>query len=78
MRKIRILYKRIRSKLCCINEYCHFCGKDNYAWSTDDNTFKTIIGSNTGIYCLRCFDAVARSQGMHPIYRIKVENLLKE
>jgi len=73
--KIRAAWKRLRLRAMLVNEFCLDCGRDNYAWHTTDAAWKLVIGRENMVLCLRCFDRRARKVGLHPIYKVTVENV---
>lgn len=64
------LLARIKTLVCrftCLIEFCHRCGvrQPLVWWCESDPLWREVTGCDVGgIYCPRCFDALARRKGI--------------
>lgn len=76
MGKLRVLAKRLLARHMLMIEFCRDCGRTDEAWTIEDWFWILVVGQKDGTtLCLSCFDKRAARKGLHPIYRITVENV---
>lgn len=70
----RAVFRWIVSRIVCVVQFCHRCGRrDGLIWWAPDELWTQIMGGPGGVRCVRCFDRECQERGIGLLWVPRVD-----